>query len=228
MSDQASRSVKELVDRVLEAKTQEQIAQRARELAAVLGEVAGSASQRASEAWRESAPLREDASRTVGDAGRKAAAWSAQTLQHDVAPALKRLLSSRTALMGAAGAVAPTVAKLRGKERREARHWGSFFVGLLVGAAAGVVAALLSAPKAGRQIRDDLAVTAREAAGRAREAANQAREAAANAGDWMPIFQRSTPEAVATMTTPAVEEISSGPSRKTKIRSTPEAADTVE
>ena len=84
------------------------------------------------------------------------------------------------------------------RARREQRHWGAFFVGLLIGAAAGVVAAVLTAPKAGREIRDELAVTAKDAAAKAREVASRtreevstrAREAAASAGEWVPIFQR--------------------------------------
>ena len=228
MSDQASTSVKDLVDRVLEAKSQEQIAQRARELAAALSDVAGTASQRAAEAWRESAPLRQDASRTVGKAGREAARWSAQTWHRDVAPAVKRFMSNRTVLMGAAGAAAPAVAELRSDKRPEARSWGSFFVGLVLGAAAGVVVALLTAPKAGRQIRDDLAVGAREAASRAREAATQARAAAANAGDWMPIFQRAAPEEPVMPAVAPTEEVSTSPSRRSKSSPVREAADAAE
>jgi len=77
------------------------------------------------------------------------------------------------------------------RRRREQRHWGAFFMGMLIGAAAGIVAAMLTAPKAGREMRDELAGTARDAATRAREVAGRAREAAASAGEWVPIFQRA-------------------------------------
>jgi hypothetical protein len=80
------------------------------------------------------------------------------------------------------------------RHRKEERHWGAFFVGMLLGAAAGIVAAMLTAPKAGRQMRDELAVTAKatakDAAVMARDVAARAREAAATAGEWVPIFQR--------------------------------------
>jgi hypothetical protein len=104
--------------------------------------------------------------------------------------------------IGAAGAAVPVAkeilddaaVRLGIRRRREQRHWGAFFIGMLIGAAAGVVAAMLTAPKAGREIRDELAATARDAAkdagAKAREVASRARDAAANAGEWVPIFQR--------------------------------------
>ncbi len=216
MADQASTSIKDLVDKVLEAQKQEQIAQRAHQLVTNMSEAAGIASQRAAEAWRDSAALRRETSKTVARAGREATRWGRTTWRRDLGPGLRDLMSKRTLTLGAAGAVAPAVSELVGDaaarlgigRRREERHWGSFFLGLLLGAAAGLVAALLTAPKAGRQMRDELAVTAREAAGKAREAALQARDAAAdvaaNASDWMPIFQRNPIEA--TTAKPVVEE----------------------
>ena len=203
MADRASTSIKDLVNKVLEAQKQEQIAQRAHQLVTNMSDAAGIASQRAAEAWRDSAALRRETSRTVARAGREATRWGRTTWRRDLAPGLRDLISKRTLTFGAAGAVAPAVSELVGDaaarlgigRRREERHWGSFFLGLLLGAAAGAVAALLTAPKAGRQMRDELAMTAREAAGKAREAALQARDAAAdvaaNASDWMPIFQRN-------------------------------------
>lgn len=220
MSDQASISVKEFVDRVLEARSREQVAERAREWVAGLSEAAGSATHRAAEAWRESAPLRDEASRNAAQAGRDAARWSRRTWQRDMAPAFKRFVESRAGLIGAAGAIAPALVE----RRRETRHWGSFFLGLVLGAAGGVLAALLTAPKAGRQMRDELTMGAREAAGRAREAAVQAREAAANVGDWMPIFQRSTPAETTPEPSPD-EGISSSPSRGNKHKATSEPAE---
>ena len=216
MADKASRSMKDLVNKVLEAQKQEQIAQRAHQLVTNMGEAAGIAAQRAAVAWRDSEALRRETSKTVARAGREATRWGSSTWRRDVAPGLRDLMAKRTLTLGAAGAVAPAVSELVGDaaarfgigRRREERHWGSFFLGLLLGAAAGVVAALLTAPKAGRQMRDQLAVTAREAAGKAREAALQAREAAAdvaaNASDWMPIFQRNPIEVAPAE--PVVEE----------------------
>jgi len=214
MADQASRSMKDLVDKVLEAQKQEQIAQRAHQLVTSMSDAAAGA-------WRDSAALRRETSKTVARAGREAARWGNSAWRRDVAPGLRDLIAKRTLTLGAAGAVAPAVSELVGDaaarfgigRRREERHWGSFFVGLLLGAGAGVVAALLTAPKAGRQMRDELAVTAREAAGKAREAALQARDAAAdvaaNASDWMPIFQRNPVEAAPVE--PVVEETAPTP-----------------
>jgi gas vesicle protein len=56
----------------------------------------------------------------------------------------------------------------------------AFFLGLLVGAAAGAIVAMLTTPKPGREMRDELADKARDAATRARD----------EAGDWVPLFQR--------------------------------------
>jgi hypothetical protein len=241
MADQPSSSVKDLVDRLLEADRQEQIARRTREVAAAIGEAAETASQRAAEAWRESAPMRKQASRTAERAGRDAARWSRRTWQRSLSPALRRFIRSRAAVLGAAGAAAPVVGGLvddaatrLGIRNRERRHWGAFFLGMLLGAAAGIVAALLTAPKAGREMRDELSVTARETAERAREAANRAREAAtrareaaaASAGDWVPIFQRTEAEE------PIVEEVIDVPAprvtkRRAPIDATPPAGDAI-
>ena len=54
---------------------------------------------------------------------------------------------------------------------------------MLIGAAAGAVIAILTTPKPGREMRDELAE-------KARDAADKAREAAGGAGDWVPLFQR--------------------------------------
>ncbi|HEX2193571.1 MAG TPA: YtxH domain-containing protein [Candidatus Limnocylindria bacterium] len=56
----------------------------------------------------------------------------------------------------------------------------AFLLGVVVGAAAGAIVALLTTPKPGREMRDELAVKARDAAERARE----------EAGEWVPLFQR--------------------------------------
>jgi len=238
MAEQAPTSVRDLVDRVLEAQKQEQIAQRARDLVASMNEAAGVASQRAADAWKDSATLRRETSKTVGKLGAEATRWGRRTWKRDVEPSLRDLIGKRTLAIGAAGAAAPAVSELVGdaaarlgiRRRREERRWGSFFVGLLLGAAAGVVAALLMAPKAGRQMRDELAETAREAAVKAKEAALQARDvavdAAANAGDWMPIFQRSPIEEAPVE--PPVEEAPPAPVvkiAKPKAQAEPQVAE---
>lgn len=215
MADQVPTTVRSLVDKMLDPQMQEQVAQRAREFVASVGEAAEVASAKAGEAWRESAPVRHEATEQVNRAGREALRWGSRTWRKELRPGIDRVWKSRIAALSAAGAAIPMAGKYAQETAhsvttRERRHWGTFFVGLLLGAAAGVIAAMLTAPKAGRQIRDELAVTARdaavrvrdaagEAAGRAREAAGEAagraREAAANAGDWVPIFQRASYEA---------------------------------
>jgi gas vesicle protein len=54
---------------------------------------------------------------------------------------------------------------------------------MLIGLAAGAIVAMLTAPKPGREMRDELAIKARDAAEKAREAAGNA--------EWVPLFQRA-------------------------------------
>jgi hypothetical protein len=92
--------------------------------------------------------------------------------------------------MAAAGAAVPVgrgivddaAVRLGLRKRSERRHWMAFFLGLLIGAAAGAVIAILTTPKPGHEMRDELAERARDAAERAREAAGST--------DWVPLFQR--------------------------------------
>jgi hypothetical protein len=169
---------------------------------AALGEAAEKASDQAASSWKDAEPIRRDAAR----AGRDALRWGSRTWRQEMLPGLNRLWSKRTIALGAAGAAVPVARELIDdaavrmgiRARSEQRHWGAFFGGLLLGAVAGLVAAILTAPKAGRQMRDELAVTAKDAAARAREVASasarevatRARDAAASAGEWVPIFQR--------------------------------------
>jgi hypothetical protein len=169
---------------------------------AAIGEAAEMASERAATGWHDAEPIRRDAAR----AGRDALRWGSRTWRNELLPGLDRLWSKRTVALGAAGAAVPVARELIDdaavrmgiRARREQRHWGGFFIGLLLGAAAGLVAAILTAPKAGREMRDELAETAKEAATKAREVAStgarevatRAREAAASASEWVPIFQR--------------------------------------
>ncbi|MDH4334153.1 MAG: YtxH domain-containing protein [Chloroflexota bacterium] len=201
MADQVPPTVRSLVDKMLDPQLQEQIAERAREFVASVTEAAEAASVRAGEAWRDSAPIRQEATEQVNEAGRKALRWGSRAWRKDLQPGISRIWKSRIAALGAAGATVPIARRFAAdlaptKATEERRHWGTFFLGLLVGAAAGVIAAMLTAPKAGRQIRDDLAVSARDATVRAREAASRAREAV-TAAEWMPIFPRATSEAEA-------------------------------
>jgi len=199
MADQVPPTVRSLVDKMLDPQMQDQIAARAREFVASVSEAAEAASVRAGEAWRESAPMRQEATEQVNKAGREALRWGNRAWRKDLQPGISRIWKSRIAALSAAGAAVPiarqfAAASAPAEAAKERRHWGTFFLGLLLGAAAGVIAAMLTAPKAGRQIRDDLALSARDATVRAREAASRAREAV-TAAEWMPIFPRASSEA---------------------------------
>ena len=89
--------------------------------------------------------------------------------------------------IGAAGAAVPasrelalTAAERLGLKQREERHWGSFFLGLILGAVGGAVVALLTTPKRGSEMRHELATRADELASKARET------------EWVPIFERES------------------------------------
>ena len=117
--------------------------------------------------------------------------WGRRTWQHDVRPELRKLWKQRKVAIATATAAIPAGRELVEdaavragiRERRENRHWAAFFLGILIGAAAGAVIAILTTPKPGREMRDDLAE-------KARDAAEKAREAAGGAGEWVPLFQR--------------------------------------
>jgi hypothetical protein len=202
MADQVTTKARSMVERMLDPNLQDQLTKRGRTLAEAIGEAAETASGRAATTWRDAEPMRREAART----GREALLWSRRTWRREMQPSISRLWSRRSAALGAAGAAVPVArelfedaaVRLGIRTRREQRHWGTFFAGLLIGAAVGLIAAVLTAPKAGREMRGELAETARDAATRAREVATtrarevatRAREAAASAGEWVPIFQR--------------------------------------
>lgn len=201
MADQVT-TAKSIVERLFDPKVQDEVTKRGRALMAAIGEAAENASERAATGWRDAEPIRQDAAR----AGRDALRWGNRTWQKDLLPGLNKLWNKRTVALGAAGAAMPVAKELIDdaavrmgiRARREPRHWGAFLGGLLLGAIGGVIAAILTAPKAGREMRDELAGTAKDAATRAREVASvgarevatRARDAAATAGEWVPIFQR--------------------------------------
>jgi gas vesicle protein len=179
-----------MVEKLLEADMADQISQRSREIAEAVSQATDNVTHRAEEAWKESAPQRREAEKAARHAARDAMRWGRRTWQHDVRPELRKLWKQRKVAIAAAGAAIPAgrelvedaAARAGIRERRERRHWTAFFLGILIGAAAGAVVAILTTPKAGRQMRDELTE-------RARHAADQAREAAEGA-EWMPLFQR--------------------------------------
>ncbi len=188
-ADDLSANARSIVDKMLDADLTDAITQRGKEIAAAVTDASETAAQRAQDAWRESGPMRRDAARSVARAGRDASRWGRSRWANDLRPQLKGLWKQRTLALGAAGAAVPmgrelvdsATERLRLRRRREARHWGSFFLGLLLGAAAGALIALLTAPKPGREMRDELA--------------EKARDAAESAGEWVPLFQRPVEDA---------------------------------
>jgi gas vesicle protein len=184
-ADDLRSTVKSLVDRIIEADVGAQIAKTGREMADAVVDATQAATSRAAEAWDDSKPHRRDAEKALRSAGRDAAHRSSEAWRRELRPRLRDLWKQRTLAMGAAGAAVPAsrelvdAARVRlGIKRREQHHWGAFFLGLLLGAAAGAIVAILTAPKAGREMRVELASRAREAS------------------DWVPLFQREGARAI--------------------------------
>lgn len=183
-ADDIADNIRSLIDRVVDAKFTQEMAKRGQDVADVLAERGAEVGELATEAWRDSKPMRRDAAKRVAKASGEAAKWSDQTWRTSLRPFIKDLWKQRTVAIGAAGAAVPvgrelvdTAAERLGiRQRREERHWGAFFLGLLFGAAAGAIAALLTAPKRGDEMRRELTTKADEIATRARD-------------EWVPLFQ---------------------------------------
>jgi gas vesicle protein len=177
-ADDITESIRTLVDRVAEAKLTQELARRGHDVAEEVGSFAN-------ETWRESRPMRRDARKQIQRAIKDASKWSDRTWKRTVRPALNDMWKQRTVAIGAAGAAIPatqamiddTAVRLGIKQER--RHWGAFFLGVLIGAAAGAIVALLTAPKRGSEMRDELGTRAEELATKAKD-------------EWVPMFQRET------------------------------------
>ncbi len=209
-------TVKSIIDRVVDAEVTKEIARRGGDVAGIIAERGADVGERATEAWKESRPLRREAAKRVGEATGDAAKWSDSLWRGAVAPALSDLWKRRTVAAGAAGAAVPAsrellesaAVRLGLKERQreeERRRWGAFFLGLALGAIAGTIAALLTTPKRGSDVRRELGVRAdevrRELGVKADEIAAKAREA-----DWMPVFQREAESGNGHSTSPSTHE----------------------
>lgn len=176
-ADEITDNIRALVDRVVDAKLTQEWTKRGQELADTLAD-------RGNEAWRDSRPMRRDAAKRVSRAANDTAKWSGRTWRTSLLPAFEDLWKRRTLAVGAAGAAIPagreivdTAAQRLGLKQREERHWGAFFLGLLLGAAAGAVVAMLTTPKRGSEMRRELGVRADEIATKAKD-------------EWVPMFQR--------------------------------------
>jgi hypothetical protein len=190
------------MDRMARKDVPEEVAQRGQALADAIAQAADEAAQRASIAWRESQPVRREVARTIERQGRQVGKWSRQVWRQDIRPGLRRAWNRRTVAMGAAGAAVPAGRQLieeaaseLGLRPRQDRHWGSFFAGILIGALTGALVAILTAPKSGRETRDDLAT--------------RAREAAEAAGEWIPVSTPSTNGNGGTGAAPEASEVES-------------------
>ena len=206
VAEELPDNIRAIIDRVLEADIRKRISERGQDLASLFADGTGAAADRAYELWRDSAPARRDAMKTVD-----------RTWRLEIRPTLRDLWKRRSVAIGAAGAAVPVgrelvetaAARLRRQQRREERHWGAFFLGLLIGAAAGALVALLTTPKPGREMRAELATKANEVQSRAgevgQELANRAREK-----DWAPLFEREgekTNGAAAAAEAPVVADV---------------------
>jgi len=190
------------MDRMARKDVPEEVAQRGQALADAIAQAAEEAAQRASIAWRESQPVRREVARTIERQGRQVGKWSRQVWRQDIQPGLRRAWNRRTVALGAAGAAVPAGRQLieeaaseLGLRPRQDRHRGSFFAGILLGALTGALVAILTAPKSGRETRDDLA--------------SRAREAAEAAGEWIPVSTPSTNGNGGTGAAPEVSEVES-------------------
>jgi gas vesicle protein len=183
-ADDIADNIRSLIDRVVEAKFTQEMAKRGQDVAETLAARGVEVGEAASEAWRDSTPMRRDAAKRVAKASGEAAKWSDKTWRTSLRPLIKDLWKQRTMAIGAAGAAVPVgrelvdsaAERLGIRQRREERHWGAFFLGILFGAAAGAIVALLTAPKRGDEMRRELTERADEIATKARD-------------EWVPLFQ---------------------------------------
>lgn len=184
-ADDIADNIRSLIDRVVDAKFTQEMAQRGQDIAAAIADRGGEVGKLADEAWRDLRPARRDAAKRVSRATGDAAKWSDETWRRSLRPTLRDLWKQRTVAIGAAGAAVPASKELvegaavrLGLKQREERHWGAFFLGLLLGAAAGAIVAMLTTPKRGSEMRQELATRVDEVATKAKDT------------EWVPMFQR--------------------------------------
>jgi gas vesicle protein len=180
-AEDITENIRSLVDRLVESEVAHEMTKRGQDVASLLAERGADVGAMANEAWHDSRPMRRNVVKSVGRATRDMAKWANRTWRKDVRPALKDVWKRREVAIGAAvpaaGEIVDTAAVRLGIKQREERHWGAFFFGLLLGLAAGAIAALLTAPKRGEEMRRELTERADELATRAKD-------------EWVPMFQR--------------------------------------
>ncbi|MGH2380349.1 MAG: YtxH domain-containing protein [Candidatus Limnocylindria bacterium] len=180
-ADEIADSIRSLIDRVADAKLTQEMAKRGQDVAGIIAERGADVGDRASDVWRETRPMRRDALKRASRAGDEAARWSDKTWRSSLRPMLNDLWKRRAVAIGATGAAVPagrelvdTAAVRLGLRQREERHWGAFFLGLILGAAAGAIVALLTTPKRGSEMRHEISERAKDT-------------------EWVPMFQRDEP-----------------------------------
>jgi len=184
-ADDIADNIRSLIDRVVDARFTHEMTKRGQDIAAAIAERGAEVGELAGEAWRDSKPARRDAALRVSRASTDAARRADRTWRTSLRPVLRDLWNRRTLAIGAAGAAVPasreladTAAERLGLKRREERHWGAFFLGLLLGATAGAIVALLTTPKRGSEMRHELVTRADDIASKAKD------------NEWVPMFQR--------------------------------------
>lgn len=202
-ADDIADNIRTVIDRVVDARVFEEMTKRGAEL----GDMAG-------DAWKESRGFRRDAIKNAQRAANDASKWSDRTWRKSIRPALRDLWKQRTVAATAAAAAVPAGRELVdeaavriGLKQREDRHWGAFFLGLLIGAAAGAIVAMLTTPKRGEEMRRELGARAddvrREVEHRTDEIATKARD------EWVPMFQRPTENGSSTDAPDVIEDAGS-------------------
>jgi gas vesicle protein len=192
--------LQEILGRIGRKDVPDEVTQRGQAIAEAIERAVDEAAERATEAWRESRPVRREAMRTLERQGREMGRWSLRVWRKDIRPGLRRAWSRRTVALGAAGAAVPAgrqiieeAASELGIRPRRDRHWGTFFAGVVIGGLTGALIALLTAPKPGRDTRDELVV--------------RAREAAETAGEWIPVSMPTSNGNGGTVQAPAASEV---------------------
>jgi gas vesicle protein len=170
---------------------------RVQAIADAIAQAAEEAAERAEKAWKESKPVRREAAKTIERQGREVGKWWRHTWRNDIRPGLRRAWNRRTVALASAGAAVPAVledaAAELGIRPRHERHWGAFVAGLIIGAITGAAIAILTAPKPGAEVRDEIA--------------SRARDVAESAGEWIPVSAPPTNGNGGSTDTPAATEV---------------------
>jgi hypothetical protein len=173
---------------------------RVQAIADAIAKATEEAAERASEAWRESRPVRREAAKTIERQGREFGKWWQHTWRRDIRPGLRRAWNRRTVALASAGAAVPASRQIiedaaaeLGLRPRHERHWGAFVAGLLIGAVTGALVAILTAPRPGAEVREEIA--------------SRARDVAESAGEWIPVSAPPTSGNGGSAEAPAATEV---------------------